>query len=213
MEIKITQKDLKKHDISYSDSGLVIDELAYCAGEYTYDEMYVNNLDDEPNEPYIYNYETDLFEQTKTREELNNIIELLGLGIPIGLSVHNQSNIQAGAQFALNAPEIWAEILEAYTQKLKENGTYNNISISKKYDIAIAKERSSYHQDMYREWLYGDRQYYAGIIYEIAKKFTNTRKSEYNEKKDTYTFFLDECDIEDAKYQGYNKNQGRAIHV
>jgi hypothetical protein len=209
MQITITEKELKKsyptatgkdYKHTFSPSGTLIDELAYCAKQWTQDELHDNNYEYELSVPYDYNYEEDLFEATKTQDELNKLAELLDM--PCTLA-QEKTNLQAGAYMALNNPLQWGELLQAYTEKLKEDRTEG---ISKKYNEALQEEIDEYYESQYKQWLYGDRDY-AGVIKEIAKYFTNNRDGEYNKKDDEYTFILDEYDIEKAESEGYNKRQ------
>jgi len=200
--------DDKEYAHSFSPSGMLIDELAYCAGQWTSEDLYCNNCEYEPNEPYNFNYENDLFENTKTVKDYQKIIK--DLNISIGIRSAKTGKLQMGAYIALEHAEKWQELLEAYTKKLKEDRTEG---ISKKYNDELQKEIDEYSDDQYREWLYGDRRDYAGVIYEIAKYFTDERDGSYTKydhktKTDaSYTFILNDDDIEKAKDEGYNKNQ------
>lgn len=203
MNITITQKDIEKAKIQFSESGCIIDELAYSAGEYTSEQLYESNFDYEPSEPYNFDYETDLLDNTKTREQLNDIISKLDIDIPVGLSVQNESNLYAGAQMALNNKERFQELLEAYTEKLKEDRTD---SISNEYNKQLQSELDDWYDDIYRAWLKGDRDY-IGVVKSIARYFTDCGEGEYNKTNHEYTFLLNDYDIEKAKEEGYNKRQ------
>lgn len=203
MNITINQKDIEKAKIQFSESGCIIDELAYSAGEYTSEQLYESNFDYEPSEPYNFDYETDLLQNTKTREQLNDIISKLDIDIPVGLSVQNESKLQAGAQIALNNKERFQELLEAYTEKLKEDRTNG---ISEKYNEELQEEIDEWHSDNYNQWLKGDSDY-SGVVKSIARYFTDCGEGEYNKKYHEYTFLLNDYDIEKAKDDGYNKRQ------
>lgn len=204
MQITITQKDIEKYPIQNTDSGLLIDELAYAAGQWTEDELMNNNYDYEPYTPYSFDYEKDLLENTKTVEQLYNIAKQVGVSINANWErISREQGLQAGACVALNNKTEWETLLEAYTEKLKDDRTDG---ISNAYNKELQEEIDDFWSDMRKEWLYGDR-YYAGVISEISKHFTETRDGEYNEKDNSYTFFMTENDIEDAKNHGYNKRQ------
>lgn len=214
MNITITEKDLekrmpfvkgKKYRHVFSPSGMLIDELAYCAGQWTSEELYSNNFEYEPNEPYSFDYEADLFSKTKTATDLLELASKLDIYIvPNDAMLKQKPPLQAGASCALHMPEKWQELLTAYTEKLKEDGID---SISEAYSKQLQKEKDSFNDDQYREWLNGDRSNYAGVVYEIAKYFTDERDGSYNKEDQSYTFTLNEYDIETAKDHGYKKNQ------
>jgi hypothetical protein len=42
-QITLTQKDIEKANIQNSPSGMLIDELAYSAGQWTSEDLYSNN--------------------------------------------------------------------------------------------------------------------------------------------------------------------------
>lgn len=220
MNITITEKDLnkykpvwtsdagKEYPHSFSPSGELIDELAYACGQWTSDDLWDNNFEYEPNEPYHYNYEKDLFEHTKTQEELYELAEELDTGATIPTK---KTKLQAGAYMALNNPDQWNDLLKAYTSRLQEDRTDG---ISEAYNKQLQKEIYSYNNDLYREWLYGGQERdNNGVVYEIAKYFTEARDGSYikydpKTKTDaSYTFELNEEDIENAKDLGYKKNQ------
>jgi len=156
----------------------------------------------------MFDYENDLFENTKTLKDLQGIANILDITINEGL--FSGMNLQAGAWCALHMPDQWNEILDLYTEKLKEDRIDG---ISKKYNDELQKEIDDYSNDQYREWLNGNSQDYAGVVYEIAKYFTDEQDGSYTPynhetKKDAYyTFILNDDDIEKAKDEGYNKNQ------
>jgi len=216
MEITLTQKDIDKAKIQNSESGMLIDELAYSAGQWTSEELYENNFHYEPQEPYQFNFESDLLANTKTEEDIYKVIKALGMGMNANITtLAKKAKLQAGAWIALNDPEQFATLLETYTDYLKENGT--DQEISKDYAKELQEARDSYQDDSYREWLNGDRSNYAGVVYEIAKYFTDARDGSYTKHNaDTkteafYTFELSSKeDIENAKDSGYNKRQLKA---
>lgn len=202
--ITITQKDIAKYKLLNTDTNQVIDELAYAAKEWTSTELYENNFGYEPGEPYQFNYEKDLLENTKTLADLQRVCAHISTDyLAFSYNFLEPGNLQAGAYVALTYPEQWDSLLEAYTESLKENGTE---SISKEYNKQLEEERDSFHDDQYKEWLNGDRDY-RGVIYQISKYFTENTNGEYDNNTDEYAFTLEEEDIENAKDFGYNKNQ------
>lgn len=224
-QITITEKELlkaypkvegKDYKHCFSPSGMLIDELAYCAGQWTSEDLYENNFEYEPHEPYSFDYEADLFLKTKTHPELCNTAREIGYegNLPsLQMCIKKGTNLQAGAFTALKLPEIWSALLELYTEKLKEDGVDG---ISEAYNKELQDEKNSYNDDQYREWLNGDHSNYRGVVYEIAKYFTDERNGSYTKYNDatktdaSYTFILNEQDIETAKDNGYNKNQLKA---
>lgn len=202
--ITLTQKDIEKAGIQNTDSGLLIDELAYSAKQWTSNELDENNMDYEPGEPYMYNFENDLFNATKTLQSLIDISNLLSINFPVNTWISGESNLQAGAQLALNNPEVWEQLLTSYTEKLKDDRTDG---VSPAYNTALEKEINEYHDDQYKEWLNGYHIGCSGVIYEIAKYVTDERDGHYDEKNNTYTFTINENDIEKYTDQGYKKNQ------
>jgi len=204
LKITITEKDLnkvkpiwksddgKEYPHTFSPSGMLIDELAYAIGQWTSEDLFQNNLDYEPNEPYQYNYEADLFEATKTLSQLKNVTK--GLGTVINEGLFTKIDLQAGAYCALHIPQLWNDILVAYTEKLQFERTEG---ISKAYNEQLQKEIDSFHDDLRKEWLYGDRDC-IGIIKEI-KKYFEAESVEYSDKEnDTFVFFFDKEQAKDT---------------
>lgn len=173
-KITITQKDIEKEKIQFSPSGMLINELAYSSGEWTSEDLYDNNWEYAPREPYMFNFENDLFEATKTVKDYQKLIK--DLNMSVGIKSAKTGGLQMGAYIALEHPEAWSELLEAYTEKLKEDQTEG---ISKAYNEALQKEQDSYHDDQYNEWLHGDRRDYKGIIRLIRDYFFDEAKAEY----------------------------------
>jgi len=139
MNITITQKDIEKAGIQNSESGMLIDELAYAAKQWTSEQLYSENIDYEPSFPYCFDYEADLLENTKTLQQLTGILEKIYYNFDTSkIKISGGSSLQAGAQVALNYPDEWSEILEAYTEKLKDERTDG---ISEKYKEQAEKEQ------------------------------------------------------------------------
>lgn len=207
-QITLTQKDIEKAKICNSENGMLIDELAYASGQWTSEELYSNNFEYEPHKPYNFDYEADLLKATKTAEQLYELAQLLEVSINANWSrLSREQGLQAGACMALNNAPSWNELLTAYTDKLEEDGVDG---ISEAYNKELQEEKDSYNDDQYREWLNGDHRNYAGVVYEIAKYFTDGRDGSYDEKKGEYTFTLSDYDIENAGDYGYSKNQLKA---
>src|ERR1035437_5484123 len=186
--ITITSKDLK------CDSTL-ISELAYASKQWTEDDLWENNFSYEPNEPYDYNYENDLFKHTKTLKDFQKIADILEIKTEGTLQL--QKKLQDGASIALNQPEIWRKLLEAYKDKLQEDRTDG---ISKDYNQDLQENIDSYQQDLYKEWLNGGQERdNNGVIYEISKYFTTNTDGEYDKNTDSYTFSLDDEDLANYK--------------
>lgn len=189
LKIVITQKDLKRYKIAFTDSGMIIDELAYASKQWTSDELWENNIDGEPYKPYNFNYEDELFTATKTDKKLYAIAKELKISLNANWEkIARKQKLQSGACIALNNPEAWQELLEAYKTVLEDQRTDG---ISKAYNEQLQKELDSFADDQYREWLYGDHRDYAGVIAEI-RKFWEAEYVQYDDKKgDSFTFFFD----------------------
>ena len=204
MNITITQKDIEKAGIQNSESGMLIDELAYAAKQWTSEMLYNENTGYEPSEPYNFDYEDDLLENTKTLQQLTDTLEKIDYDFDTStIKISGANSLQAGAQVALNYPDEWSEILEAYTEKLKDERTDG---ISEKYNEELQEELDDWYNDRYSEWLNGDRDY-IGVVKSIAKYFTDSGIGDYNKKENEYMFLLNDYDIEKAKEDGYNKRQ------
>ena len=204
MEIKITQKDVK--DFGYSMTGRVIDELAYCANKWTEEDLIENNWEYEPLEPYNFNYEADLLSNTKTLKDFYSLQVNLGITPFVKLNkAFLNSKLQAGAFMALNYPDKWEELLNAYKENLKENRTE---SISESFNKELQKEIDEYYDNLTNEWLYGDYRDYEGVVIGISNCFTESRDNGiYITKDDIYILYLDKNFIEEAKEAGYSKRE------
>lgn len=212
LKIIITDKDLKKYKKvmknkdgeeyrnMFSDSGMIIDELAYASKQWTSDELYQNNSEYEVYTPYEYNYEDDLFIATKTADKLYKLSYLLKVSLNANWErIAKEQKMQAGACVALNNPESWNELLQAYKEKLQEERTDG---ISKVYNEQLQEEIDSEWDNLYKEWLYGDRDS-IGVIKEI-KKYWEAEDVVYNKKdNDTFIFFFDKEQAKDT-LENYN---------
>ena len=179
MNITITQKDIEKAGIQNSESGMLIDELSYAAKQWTSEMLHSENIGYEPSELYNFDYEDDLLENTKTLQQLTDTLEKIDYNFDTSkIKILGGSSLQAGAQVALNYPDEWNEILEAYTEKLKDERTGG---ISKKYNEELQEELDDWYNDNYNKWLNGDRDY-IGVVKSIAKYFTDSGLGDYNKK-------------------------------
>ena len=213
LKIIITDKDLKKYNKvmknkdgeeycnMFSDSGMIIDELAFASKQWTTDELYQNNADYEVYTPYGYNYEDALFTATKTSKDILKLSSILGINKWSNRDIKEmeETKLQAGAYIALAYPEAWEELLEKYKEKLQEDRTEG---ISKAYNEQLQKEIDSEWDNLYKEWLYGDRNE-IGVIKEI-KKYWEAEDVVYNKKdNDTFIFFFDKEQARDT-LENYN---------
>jgi len=206
LKVVITEKDLnkykpiwksqdgKEYPYSFSPSGMLIDELAYASGQWTSEDLWENNSAYEPSEPYDFNYEADLFANTKTNSQLSSMVtKLCSPNLYISFQDEETKDMQAGAYCALKYPEDWKVVLEAYKDKLQQDRTEG---ISKKYNEDLQKEIDSFYDDLRQEWLHGDYRNFIGVIKEIQKYF-NAEGVAYSEKEsDVFTFYFDK---EEAK--------------
>lgn len=208
MKILLTQKDFEENKIQYSSSGYIIDELCFATNWYDYEDC--NSYEYSPSEPYDFNFEKDLLENTKTPEDYYKIINEL-YGEESNRDRYRNDEIygtplQTGAFIALNYPETWDEILEEYTDQLKEA---KEESISESYNKEMEKALSDHEDYMYDQYLYGD-QSWGGCIYDIQKKFWDGTYHRYAYDKKNHTFEIDlEADTEELKENGYKWNQGK----
>jgi hypothetical protein len=195
IDINITPEDLKAQGLVFSPSGRVIDELAYSINNWTEEDLFSNNVEYEPAEPYNFNFEKDLFSNTKTKAQLITLAEKLDCGSTVS---PQKTKLQAGAFMALENPAQWQNLLQTYTSALKECDQ----TLSKEYEKELQSARDSFWKDMQKEWLYGDRSN-AGVIEEIAKYYTEDRNAgHYNQKEDIYTFTIDK-DTAKEEYENY----------
>jgi len=195
MKITLKEKDIKD---TYSDSGMLIDELAYSIDNWTSNDLYKNNLDYEPREPYQFDFETDLFNQTKTPEQLYSIAKTLEVSLNANWQkISEEQKLQAGACVALNNPEEWANLLSAYTEAVKEQSEFEGNIISELYQKELEEARENFHDDLYKEWLHGDRDS-KGIIREIGKYYGGESVEYSTKKQDEMTFTFEDGDIEET---------------
>ena len=91
--------DIKPKDVegwNFSSSGQVIDELAYCAKQWESNDLWESNIEYEPNEPYNFNYEDDLLENTKTSDQLYKLAKDLRISLNANWErIANEQKIQA----------------------------------------------------------------------------------------------------------------------
>lgn len=184
--ITIDQKDVEARKLT-SSSGLTIDALAYAAGQWDSNDLYENNWDYAPREPYNFDYETDLLENTVTAEDFNTRAgTLCSPYMMINYKAEDLKGLQAGAYCALNDPEAWSKLLSDWTEKLKEEGTEGP---SKAFNKELQAAQDSYNDDQHREWLNGDHRNWPGIVESVSKYFTEDREAgNYDQKLDEYTF-------------------------
>jgi hypothetical protein len=201
--VSITQKDIEQVKISFSESGQVIDELAYGAGEWISEQLFENNVDYQPQEPYEFDFEADLFGKTKKPLDMINLITDFDYRMPAEITfVGKCGNLQAGAYMALNYPEAWEALLKEYEQAVKDNP-----ELSVEYASELEKEQGEWQEQNYKYWLMGDR-HYEGVICKIARKFVDNRDAgSYDEKSDIYTFELDLREARDL----YEESNGEVV--
>jgi hypothetical protein len=105
--------------------------------------------------------------------------------------------LQAGACLALNNPESWSELLEAFTDKLKEDGVD---SISLYFNKELQEALDDYEDDCYNEYLHGNRSS-NGVVYDIYKKYGyegDYSKYMYDKKEHSFTFEIPREEIMEA---------------
>lgn len=215
MNITITTADVLKNRESVTASGILIDELAYSAGEATQDDVYENSNEiyalDYTIEHYNNRHERDLLNATKKLDALNALRNALELaGVPVKKSKH------AGATLALTDPITFAETLDAYRDKCKSEAySYYDSAFLDAYAADYAKELqeavdAQQRQD-YKEWLHGDYRNYSGVLSLIAKYYGADEALDYNEKTgDSVIFtFDDESIAEDIANANYGEEVKR----
>lgn len=209
MKITITSKDiLDKRNIA-SMSGMLIDELAFSAGEATEDEIDPEDYATQSAVEYVskeYNYERALLNETKSAKRLLDLCSALSDSTTVAFSFPVPKNTKhAGAYLALNEPENFALILEKYEAKCKEEAYqyYDNAFLTGYSDKSggYAKDFAKEIQDSidaqqtqnYKEWLHGDHRNYAGVLSLIAKYYGADEALDYDEKTgDSVVFTFDD---------------------
>jgi hypothetical protein len=167
--IKITDKDIKQKG-SYS--GLLIDELAFSAGQWTKDDLFENNCDyDDESAGYIlehFDFENE-FLKTISKKQAKKYKKDL-------------------SKFDLD--------LHDYIDEIKE--LVGNEDLEEKCKTLfdeLQAGRDEFWKQLTKEWLYGDYSNYRGVVYEIGKYY-GAEDTIYNHKKgDSFTFIFDIEDL------------------
>lgn len=205
--------------VHFSDSGMLIDELAYSADQWTSGELDENNID-YPNESLYYvfehfNFEDALLKATKTLQKFKKLIAALAVDIEEKTTkVAGRSNLQTGAYYALHYPEAWENLLREYKSKAEEERySFYYSQFLSDYIPELAKELQEAEDDsrasLYKEWLYGDYRDYRGVLVEIAKYYGASEAIDYNDKQaDIVTFTFDADDLHE-KYCGCYQENGK----
>lgn len=203
MQISITQKDIEKAKISRSETGMLIDEIAYAIGQPTSDCIY--NYNEYIPEPYNFDFEADLLENTKTEKDVANLLKKLDSNALAGTTaVHGRPNLQAGAYYALNYPEHFNTLLQEYTQAVKYGDTFTGDVISKQYQKEKEEAEADYYDEQYEEWLNGDYAgNYRGVIRHIIKYF-DLESVTYSTKTPTDIIFEVDNEIATQQLEDYN---------
>lgn len=172
--ITIKNTDIKEHG---SDSGLLIDELAFSAGQWTEEDLFNNNVDYE-NSSFDYVLEHFDFEsefiKTLTKKQARKYKNDL-------------------SKFQDDLYDFTQELKElVYDDELeaKNKALYDELEESKKY----------FWEDLTKQWLYGDRDS-RGVIAEIGRYY-GADDTIYNHKTgDSFGFVFDIEDFHE-KYCG-----------
>lgn len=202
MQISITQKDIEKAKISHSESGMLIDEIAYAIGEPTSDCIY--NYNEYIPEPYNFDFEADLLANTKTEKDIATLLRKLNSKALADTKCSDGSGLQAGAFYALNYPEHFNTLLEEYTQAVKYQDNDFSDVISKQYQKEKEEAEANYYDEQYKEWLNGDYSgNYRGVIRHIIKYF-ELESITYGIKTPTDIIFEVDNEIATQQLEDYN---------
>lgn len=206
--------------VDFTDSGMLIDELAYSADQWTSNELDENNIDyPDGSLSYVFehfNFEDALLKATKTKKKLRALLVSLKDDelVKKTTQVKNNTNLQEGAYYALNYPEAWSELLKEYKDKCEEERyQYYDSEFLSAHAPELAKELQEAEDDsrasLYKEWLYGDYRDYRGVLVEIAKYYGASEAIDYNDKQaDIVTFTFDADDLHE-KYCGCYQENGK----
>lgn len=200
LTIKITKKEIKQ---SHSMTGLLIDELAQSIGSWDSADLEDNNwwyvAESETRTVKEYSdYESDMLDVLNADKSPNGrpaLFDALKIDWQGGAG-YMQSELQLGAYIALNAPAIFAEALEKYTDKLKDEAPqYYDSEFMELYGKnlrkAVMETRDYIESDMRKEWLFGDRST-QGVVKEISKYY-GAEDADYDDKDaDTFYFEFEE---------------------
>ncbi len=199
-KITIKNKDIKE---DRTDSGRLIDKMAMSIGQWTENDLFINNVDYE-HESFDYIYEHFDFEKAfltwLNKKKDKQISEYLKKdevyhGDEI-LKDYKKKKLLFGAYFALNYPVNYATELEQFQSELEEERSeYYESEKMEEYAPELKKELEESVEDFqkrnYREWLYGDYSNFRGILCEFKKKI-EAEKVEYGEKEDELYIEIDE---------------------
>lgn len=213
MQITITDKDILKGRECVTASGMLIDELAYSAGEATQDDLDPDFYGQDEAIEYVvkeHNYETELLQQTKTPDQLSLMCAVLSNS---AYSVPKDVK-HAGAYLALHEPENFATVLDAYRDKCKEEAwNYYDSDFLRGGAPDLVKELreavDAQNEQNHKEWLHGDHRDYAGVLSLIAKYYGASERLEYNEKKgDSVVFTFDDNSLYESVTGEYSREEG-----
>lgn len=199
-KITIKNKDIKE---DRTDSGRLIDKMAMSIGQWTENDLFINNTEYE-HESFDYIYEHFDFEMafltwlnkmtTKQIKEYLKKDEVYH-GDDI-IKDYKKQKLLFGAYFALNYPVNYKVELQAFEEELEEERSeyYESEKMEEKApELKKELEESvdDFQKRNYKEWLYGDNSNFRGIIFEFKKKI-EADSVEYNEKEDELYIEIDE---------------------
>ena len=179
---------MKKYPrVPFSMSGLLIDELAYSAGQWTEDELNENNMDYESESVHY------LLKEWKNGNAEDQFIHWLetAKNEPRDKN-YKKSRLMFGAWLALHWPKSFETRLNDYIERVDsafwDDDELEELAPELRADKTKAAE--SFWQNLTHEWLWGDRNG-RGVVAEIGRVY-GAEDTEYDHKRgDVFSFEYD----------------------
>lgn len=210
MKITITEQDILKNREAVSDTGRLIDELAYSAGESTSADLWESESGHYARDYVVkdYDYERALLEQTRTVKSYSAVTGELHVAEAPRITPSKH----VGATVALEYPEHWRELLAEYTHKLKDEAySYFDSDFLSKYAEGFAKELQNTTDEAemqdYQEWLHGDYHGWDGVLRLIAAYYGASEALDYDDKTGEQAVFTFEEDTMRENVCGYDDEE------
>lgn len=199
-KITIKNKDIKE---DRTDSGRLIDKMAMSIGQWTENDLFINNTEYE-HEGFDYIYEHFDFEMAfltwLNKMTIKQIKEYLKKdevyhGDAI-IKDYKKQKLLFGAYFALNYPVNYKVELQAFEEELEEERSeyYESEKMEEKapeLKKQLEESVNDFQKRNYKEWLYGDNSNFRGIIFEFKKRI-EADSVEYSETEDELYIEIDE---------------------
>lgn len=160
-----------------NDSGMQIDTLAMAVDGYTYNDI------EEMNNEHVFHVEN--YAVLEYNHEADFLATL---------------DADTRARYADDL-DAFRESLAAYKEEIEESRISGNLSEDHPYQKAIDNARDSVHENMYHEWLHGDRSD-PGLLYRAQKYLSDSLNVDidlsYDEKNDVLSVEIE--NDEDLEY-------------